>query len=108
MLEQEAQQRVALGPAQADDLRGVAAIDEQRLAAAVGMRDHQRMDGGLGATTSPLPVNSRSKLVPPALAMACTAFSPVEHALQGRRQRLPRLVEVGEHGVAADRWISMP
>lgn len=96
MLEQECEQRVALGLAQLHDARGEAAIDEQELPAGDGMDAYHRM------------LEARKLHV---AAFACLAVGmrlpgivdggqPVQHLAQRLRQGLVGQVHVGKHGVA--------
>ena len=60
VLEEEAQQRVALLRLEVDDDVGVAGVDEQRRAAGHGMADDDRMDDPPNSAITPWAAHRRS------------------------------------------------
>jgi hypothetical protein len=105
-LDQEIEQRPALRLGHALKAHRVGRVDEQHLAAGLGMSAHHRMHAARLAPVRAVAVPGRAALVLPGLRaghhdVAVHGAEPAQHPLHAVRQRVVGEVLVGEHGVAA-------
>jgi hypothetical protein len=104
---QEPQHRVALRAVEPDDMRGVAGVDKQRLAAGFGVGDHQRpfarTECGIELRLGIRPVLRQVDPLLVAIGDDVHRLGVGQPFLHHRRQRVVGGAEAGKGGVAADR-----